>query len=166
MYWTSIKITGHSSKNVGPSQKTLRPSWWPKPVTGLIASRVQTRLRLGLSKRFRTNIRTFDSVIYQADAPRRPVLRKDEWRLLSLSFRAFTPSLQHGVRLFSHRGSKPHRRQRHYKFCLLIVICRHNGLTCSASFSSASSWLMKINMKTLVVTNLPLPETSETCSHQ
>jgi len=27
MYWTSIKIIGHSSKILGPSQKTLRPSW-------------------------------------------------------------------------------------------------------------------------------------------
>jgi len=35
MHWTSIKIIGHSSKNLGPSQKTLCPSWWPKLVTGL-----------------------------------------------------------------------------------------------------------------------------------
>ena len=32
MYWTSIKIIGHTSKILGPSQKTLRPSWWPKLV--------------------------------------------------------------------------------------------------------------------------------------
>jgi len=29
MYWTSIKIIGHSSKNLGLSQKTLLPSWYP-----------------------------------------------------------------------------------------------------------------------------------------
>jgi len=36
MCWTSFKTIGHSSKDFGPSQKTLRPSWWPKLVTGLI----------------------------------------------------------------------------------------------------------------------------------
>jgi len=30
------KCVGHCSKNLGPSQKTLRPSWCPKLVTGLI----------------------------------------------------------------------------------------------------------------------------------
>jgi len=49
MYWTSIEIIGHSSKNLGPSKKnlgpskknwaplgkTLRPSWCPELVTGL-----------------------------------------------------------------------------------------------------------------------------------
>jgi len=35
MCWTSFKTIGHSSKNEGPSRKTLRPSWCPKLVTGL-----------------------------------------------------------------------------------------------------------------------------------
>jgi len=35
MCWTHFKTIGHSSKNLGPSQKTLRPSWCPKLVTGL-----------------------------------------------------------------------------------------------------------------------------------
>ena len=35
--WTSFKTIGHSSKKLGPSQKTLRPSWCPKLVTGLLA---------------------------------------------------------------------------------------------------------------------------------
>ena len=35
MYWTWIKITGHSSKILGPCQKTFWPSWWSKLVTGL-----------------------------------------------------------------------------------------------------------------------------------
>jgi len=30
MRWTSFKTIGHSSNNLGPSQKTLRPSWCPK----------------------------------------------------------------------------------------------------------------------------------------
>jgi len=34
--WTWFKSIGHSSKNLGPSQKTLRPSWCPKLVTSLI----------------------------------------------------------------------------------------------------------------------------------
>jgi len=38
MCWTSFKTIGHSSKNVGPSQNTLRPSWCPKLVTGLVLS--------------------------------------------------------------------------------------------------------------------------------
>jgi len=39
MCWTSIKTIGHSSKKLGPSQKTLRPSWCPKLVTGLLWSK-------------------------------------------------------------------------------------------------------------------------------
>jgi len=35
MCWTSFKTTGHSSKNLGPYQKTLRPSWCPKLVTSM-----------------------------------------------------------------------------------------------------------------------------------
>ena len=35
MCWTSFETIGHSSKNLGPSQKTFRPSWCPKLVTGL-----------------------------------------------------------------------------------------------------------------------------------
>ena len=35
---TLEKCIGHSSKNLGPSQKTLRPSWCPKLVTGLVTS--------------------------------------------------------------------------------------------------------------------------------
>jgi len=31
-----FKIIGHSSKNLGPSQKILRPSWCPKLVMGLV----------------------------------------------------------------------------------------------------------------------------------
>jgi len=38
MCWTWFKTIGHSSKNLGPSQKTLRPSWCPKLVTGLAVS--------------------------------------------------------------------------------------------------------------------------------
>ena len=34
--WTSFKTIGHSSKNLGPLQKTLRPSWCPKLATGLL----------------------------------------------------------------------------------------------------------------------------------
>jgi len=30
-----LKTIGHSLKNLGPSQKTLRHPWCPKPVTGL-----------------------------------------------------------------------------------------------------------------------------------
>jgi len=30
-----LKTIGHSLKNLGPSQKTLRPTWCPKLVTGL-----------------------------------------------------------------------------------------------------------------------------------
>jgi len=33
MCWTSFKTIGHSSKILGPSQKTLRPSWCPTLVT-------------------------------------------------------------------------------------------------------------------------------------
>jgi len=35
MCWTSFKTIGLSSKIFRPSQKTLRPSWCPKLVTGL-----------------------------------------------------------------------------------------------------------------------------------
>jgi len=35
MFWTSFKTIGHSSKILGPSQKSLRPSCCPKLVTGL-----------------------------------------------------------------------------------------------------------------------------------
>ena len=38
MCWTQFKTIGHRSKVLGPSQKTFRPSWGPKLVTGLIAS--------------------------------------------------------------------------------------------------------------------------------
>jgi len=30
-----LKTIGHRLKNLGPSQKTLRPTWCPKMVTGL-----------------------------------------------------------------------------------------------------------------------------------
>jgi len=30
------KCVGHSLKNVGPSQKTLHPTWCPKLVAGLV----------------------------------------------------------------------------------------------------------------------------------
>jgi len=33
-----FKNIGHSSKNLDPSRKTLRPSWCPKVVTGLLAT--------------------------------------------------------------------------------------------------------------------------------
>ena len=36
MCWTQFKNIGHSSKNLGPSQKTFRPSWCPKLVAGLV----------------------------------------------------------------------------------------------------------------------------------
>jgi len=35
MCWISFEAIGHSSKNLGPSQKTLRPAWCPKLVTTL-----------------------------------------------------------------------------------------------------------------------------------
>ena len=35
MCWTQFENIGHSSKNLGPSRKSLRPSWCPKLVTGL-----------------------------------------------------------------------------------------------------------------------------------
>ena len=35
MCWTQFKTIGHSLKNLGPSQKTLRPTWCPKLVVGL-----------------------------------------------------------------------------------------------------------------------------------
>jgi len=35
MSWTKFKSIGHSAKNLSPSQKTLRPPWCPKLVTGL-----------------------------------------------------------------------------------------------------------------------------------
>jgi len=35
MCWTSFKTIGHSSENLGLSQKTLRPSWCAKLVTVL-----------------------------------------------------------------------------------------------------------------------------------
>jgi len=35
MCWTKFKTIGHSSKNLSPSQKTLRPTWCPKLVTEL-----------------------------------------------------------------------------------------------------------------------------------
>jgi len=40
MCWTWFETIGHSSKNLGPSQKTLRPCWCLKLVTGLL--RVKT----------------------------------------------------------------------------------------------------------------------------
>jgi len=39
MCWTLFKTIGHSSKNLGPSQKCLCPSWCHKLVTGLKQSR-------------------------------------------------------------------------------------------------------------------------------
>jgi len=36
MCWTWFKTIGHSSKSLGPSQKTLRPTWRLKLVTGLV----------------------------------------------------------------------------------------------------------------------------------
>jgi len=36
------KIWAPLKKNWGPSQKTLRPSWCPKPVTGLLSSKFAT----------------------------------------------------------------------------------------------------------------------------
>jgi len=35
MCWTYFKTIGHSLKNLSPFQKTLRPPWCPKLVTGL-----------------------------------------------------------------------------------------------------------------------------------
>jgi len=34
--WTLFETIEHGSKNVGPSQKSFRPSWCPKLVTGLL----------------------------------------------------------------------------------------------------------------------------------
>jgi len=42
MCWTSLETIGHSSKNLGPSQKPLRPSWCPKLVTGLLGAHART----------------------------------------------------------------------------------------------------------------------------
>jgi len=36
------KCVGHSSKSLGPSQKTLRPTWCPKLVTGLLITNMST----------------------------------------------------------------------------------------------------------------------------
>ena len=36
MCWTWFKTVGHSSKNLGLSQKTLRPFWRPNLVTSLM----------------------------------------------------------------------------------------------------------------------------------
>jgi len=36
MCWTQFEHIRHSSKILGPSRKTLRPSWYPKLVTGLV----------------------------------------------------------------------------------------------------------------------------------
>ena len=36
MCWLSFETTGHSSKQLGPSQTNLRPSWCLKLVTGLL----------------------------------------------------------------------------------------------------------------------------------
>jgi len=36
MFWTKFKSIERSVKNLSPSQKTLRPTWRPKLVTGLI----------------------------------------------------------------------------------------------------------------------------------
>jgi len=44
MCWIYFEIIGHSSKNLGPSPKTLRPSWCPKLVTGLISTVVKRHL--------------------------------------------------------------------------------------------------------------------------
>jgi len=35
-YVGQFKTIGHSPKNLGPSRKSLRPSWCPKLVTGLV----------------------------------------------------------------------------------------------------------------------------------
>jgi len=40
MCWTSFETVGHSSKTLGPSKKTPRPSWCPKLVTGLHVSKI------------------------------------------------------------------------------------------------------------------------------
>jgi len=40
MCWTQYENIGHSSKNLGPSWKTLHPSLCPKLVTGLPRTRV------------------------------------------------------------------------------------------------------------------------------
>jgi len=44
MCWTQFKTIGYSLKNVGPSQKTLRPTWCPKLVTGLVNRRSPARV--------------------------------------------------------------------------------------------------------------------------
>jgi len=36
MSWVKFESIGHSSRNMGPSQKILRPSWCSKLVTGLV----------------------------------------------------------------------------------------------------------------------------------
>ena len=46
-----VLTIGHSSKNLGPSEKTLRPSWCPKLVTGLICN-LTTESRV--TKKFKT----------------------------------------------------------------------------------------------------------------
>jgi len=38
----SLKLLDTVQKNVGPSKKTLRPSWCPKLVTGLTAGRANS----------------------------------------------------------------------------------------------------------------------------
>jgi len=38
LHWTWFKTIGHGSINLRPSQKTLRPSWCPKLVAGLLKS--------------------------------------------------------------------------------------------------------------------------------
>jgi len=43
MCLTQFETIEHSLKNVGPSQKTLRPSWCPKLVTGLVVIRLNRR---------------------------------------------------------------------------------------------------------------------------
>ena len=43
MCWTQFKNIGHSSMNLGPSWKTIRPSWCPKLVMGLSESTVNKK---------------------------------------------------------------------------------------------------------------------------
>jgi len=40
MCWTWFKTIGRSLKNLGPSQKTIRPTWCPKLVTGLVCRKI------------------------------------------------------------------------------------------------------------------------------
>ena len=75
MCWTSLKTIGHSSKNLDPSQKTLRPSWCPKLVTGLPSMLIQSIVSVRVAKSLEIFSRTFcfsrDTVDYFHGCPQR-----------------------------------------------------------------------------------------------